>query len=206
LLKNLEISKKLNDKTGEARATYNLGNIYQSKGKHMGRFTYNDSADMDISEFSNIIKDELMKAVFYYKQTLSLVSGKDRAAEGRTYGNLGNNYYLLGDFEAAIDCHKKRLLIAKEFGDKAAERRAYSNLGNALIFQGKHNEAADFYLKAMNIARTLGDKAIEAQSYYSLGNVYILLKDHAVAIDFYLRHLQIAQLLLDRIGESRAYW
>lgn len=31
----------------------------------------------------------------------------DPAAQGRTYGNLGNTYYLLGDFETAIAAHEK---------------------------------------------------------------------------------------------------
>lgn len=31
----------------------------------------------------------------------------DKAAQGRTYGNLGNTYYLLGDFESAIAAHEK---------------------------------------------------------------------------------------------------
>lgn len=31
----------------------------------------------------------------------------DRAAQGRTYGNLGNTYYLLGDFETAVAAHEK---------------------------------------------------------------------------------------------------
>ena len=31
----------------------------------------------------------------------------DRAAQGRTYGNLGNTYYLLGDFEKAVFAHEK---------------------------------------------------------------------------------------------------
>lgn len=192
-------------KSGEARALYNLANIYQAKGKFMGRLTYNDR-DPNNSEFSNEIRDVLMKAVYYYNETLKLVSNKERSAEGRTYGNLGNTYYLLGDFESAIQCHNERLKIAKEYGDRAAERRAYSNLGNAHIFQGKFNEAADYYLKAMNVARALGDKAIEAQSYYSLGNAYTLLQDYSISIDFHLRHLQIAQALEDKIGECRAYW
>jgi tetratricopeptide (TPR) repeat protein len=113
----------------------------------MGRLAYHDERDPNNGEFSNEIKEVLMKAVYYYRETLKLVSTKDRAAEGRTYGNLGNTHYFLGDFEAAIECHQQRLKIAKEYGDKAAERRAYSNLGNAHIFQGKFNEAADFYLK-----------------------------------------------------------
>jgi G-protein signaling modulator 2 len=201
-LRNLEMSQKANDLTGEARAFYNLGNIYQSKGKHMGRLLCN----RDPTEFPQEVKDVLMHAIDYYRKTLDLVHNKDRAAEGRTYGNLGNTYYLLGEFEFAIECHSERLKIAKEYGDKPAERRAYSNLGNAYIFMGKFTEASEFYLKAMNVAKVLGDRAIEAQAYYSLGNTYTLLQDYTIAIDYHLRHLQIAKQLMDRIGECRAYW
>lgn len=31
----------------------------------------------------------------------------DKAAQGRTYGNLGNTYYLLGEFENAVAAHEK---------------------------------------------------------------------------------------------------
>jgi G-protein signaling modulator 2 len=111
-------------KTGEARAFYNLGNIYQSKGKHMGRLLCN----RDPSEFPQEVKDVLTHAINYYRlvfysvklkkidffnffffirKTLELVHNKDRAAEGRTFGNLGNTYYLLGEFELAIECHSE---------------------------------------------------------------------------------------------------
>lgn len=50
-------------KTGEARALYNLGNIYQSKGKHMGRLLCN----RDPTEFPMEVKEVLMQAVNYYR-------------------------------------------------------------------------------------------------------------------------------------------
>lgn len=31
----------------------------------------------------------------------------DKAAQGRTYGNLGNTYYLLGEFDNAVAAHEK---------------------------------------------------------------------------------------------------
>lgn len=31
----------------------------------------------------------------------------DRAAQGRTYGNLGNTYYLLGNFRDAVASHEQ---------------------------------------------------------------------------------------------------
>ena len=38
----------------------------------------------------------------------------DRAGEGRAYGNLGNAYQSLGDYQKAIEYHEKHLKIAKE--------------------------------------------------------------------------------------------
>ena len=54
----------------------------------------------------------------------------DKAGEGRTYGNLGNAYGSLGDFQKAIEYHERNLKISKEVGDKAGDGRAYFNLGN----------------------------------------------------------------------------
>lgn len=46
----------------------------------------------------------------------------DRAAQGRTYGNLGNTYYLLGSFRQAVASHEqvgyntKTTLLSKHIG------------------------------------------------------------------------------------------
>ena len=125
----------------------------------------------------------------------------DRAAQGRACGNLGNTFYLLGDFQTAITFHEQvsayilplylqqvrvlhcfvsqlfqRLSIAREFGDKSAERRAYNNLGNANIFLGEFQVAAEHYRKTLQLAKQLRERALEAQACYSLGNTYTLLK------------------------------
>ncbi len=47
---------------GEARALYNLGNVYHAKGKHAGR-----SAQQDPGEFPPDVKEALSKAAQYYE-------------------------------------------------------------------------------------------------------------------------------------------
>ena len=49
--------------------------------------------------------------------------------EGRTYGNLGNAYESLGNYQKAIEYHEKRLKIAKTLDDRVGKGRAYGNLG-----------------------------------------------------------------------------
>nr|XP_057929500.1 G-protein-signaling modulator 2-like isoform X2 [Doryrhamphus excisus] len=199
--RHLDITRATCDKVGQARALYNFGNVYHAKGKSI---CWSGTEPGDFPEEARIA---LRKAAQYYEANLCVVKELgDRAAQGRTYGNLGNTYYLLGDFETAVAAHEKRLLIAKEFGDRSAERRAHCNLGNAHIFLTQFEVAAGHYKRTLQLARLLKDKAVEAQACYSLGNTYTLLQDYERAIDYHLKHLVIAQDLNDRIGEGRAYW
>ncbi|XP_077439412.1 G-protein-signaling modulator 2-like isoform X3 [Vanacampus margaritifer] len=199
--RHLDITRAMCDKVGQARALYNFGNVYHAKGKSICW------SGTEPGEFPEEARIALRKASQFYEANLCLVKELgDHAAQGRTYGNLGNTYYLLGDFETAVAAHEKRLLIAKEFGDKSAERRAHCNLGNAHIFLSQFEVAAGHYKRTLQLARLLKDKAVEAQACYSLGNTYTLLQDYERAIDYHLKHLVIAQDLNDRIGEGRAYW
>ena len=47
---------------GEARALYNLGNVYHAMGKHAGRTTHQDPG-----EFPPEVKASLQKAAEYYE-------------------------------------------------------------------------------------------------------------------------------------------
>lgn len=200
--RHLEISREIGDKLSEGRALYNLGNVYHAKGKQAGRVGQHDPG-----EFSEDIRQCLQEAVRYYEENLELMRElEDSAAQGRACGNLGNTFYLLGDFQQAIYYHNERLKIAKEFGDKAAERRANSNLGNSHIFLGEFEKAAQHYKRTLVLAQELGDREVEAQACYSLGNTYTLLRDYPAAIEYHLWHLGIAQQLKDRVGEGRACW
>ncbi|KAM9439565.1 G-protein-signaling modulator 2-like isoform 2-T2 [Clarias gariepinus] len=198
---HLDISTDVGDKVGQARALYNFGNVYHAKGKSIC------SNDTEPGNFSEEINKAFIKAVEYYEMNLCILKELgDKVAQGRTYGNLGNTQYLLGNFCNAVASHQQRLLIAKEFGDLAAERRACCNIGNSYIFLGEFEKAADHYKRALQLARQLRDRAVEAQACYSLGNTYTLLQDYERAIDYFLKHLIIAQDLGDRVGEGRACW
>uniref|UniRef100_H3DCW6 G protein signaling modulator 2 n=1 Tax=Tetraodon nigroviridis TaxID=99883 RepID=H3DCW6_TETNG len=199
--RHLDIASDISDKVGQARALYNFGNVYHAKGKSICW------SGAEPGDFPEEVMTALRKAAEYYEANLSIVKELgDRAAQGRTYGNLGNTHYLLGNFRKAVASHEQRLLIAKEFGDRAAERRAYCNLGNAYIFLGEFEVAAEHYKRSLQLARQLKDRAVEAQACYSLGNTYTLLQDYERAIDYHLKHLIIAQDLNDRVGEGRACW
>ena len=82
----------------------------------------------------------------------------DWAGEGKAYGNLGNAYLSLGDYQKAIDYHEKRLKIAKEIGDRIGEGRGYVNLGSAYWSLGFYRKAIEYHAKHLKIpVESLGE-------------------------------------------------
>lgn len=46
--------------------------------------------------------------MYIFRANLTIVKELgDRAAQGRTYGNLGNTHYLLGNFRKAVASHEQ---------------------------------------------------------------------------------------------------
>uniref|UniRef100_A0A671LXC8 G-protein-signaling modulator 2-like n=1 Tax=Sinocyclocheilus anshuiensis TaxID=1608454 RepID=A0A671LXC8_9TELE len=169
--RHLDIARELSDK-----ALYNFGNVYHAKGKSICW------SGAEPGDFPEEVMTALRKAAEYYEANLCIVKELgDRAAQGRTYGNLGNTYYLLGNFRDAVVSHEQRLLIAKEFGDRSAERRAYCNLGNACIFLGEFERAAEHY------------RIGEGRACWSLGNAHTALGNHDQAMHFAEKHLEISK-------------
>ena len=93
------------------------------------------------------------------------------------YGNIGNALDSLGQFNEAIEYHKKDLQIAQQTGesrpirlqhflsveifvfagDKAGEGMAYGNIGNALDSLGQFQEALEYHKKDLEIAQQTGE-------------------------------------------------
>ena len=64
----------------------------------------------------------------------------DRDGECRAYCDLGNAYLSLGQFDKAIEFHRKALNIALELGNRAWVGAAYANLGNAYESLGQFQQ------------------------------------------------------------------
>ena len=130
---------------------------------------------------------------------------KNRASEGKAYGNLGNSYHSLGDFQNAIEYHKKDLAISKEVGDKNGEGCAYGNLGNAYRRLGDFNQALYYHKLRHNIAKEAGNRAGEGRAYGSIAGVYVSMGNFKEAINYHKEDLRIAEEVGDRAQVGRAY-
>ena len=129
----------------------------------------------------------------------------DRGGEEAAYGNLGNVYQSLGDYQKAMGYHEKQLKIAIEIGDRGGEARAYGSLGNVYQSQGDYRKAMEYQEKQLKISTEIGDRDGEGKGYGSLGNAYHSLGDHRKATGYYEKNLKIAKEIGDQGEEGRAY-
>ena len=95
----------------------------------------------------------------------------DRALEERAYGNLGNAYHWLGNFQKAIDCQKESQSFAKDVRDRSLEGTASGNLSNASCLCN-FQRATEFHKQHLSIAKEVGDRAAEGHVYGNLDNAY----------------------------------
>ena len=150
--------------------------------------------------------ERVYKAIQYHEKHLKIAKEiGDRAGEGGAYGNLGNAYQSLGDYQKAIEYHEKHLKIAKEIGDRAGEGTAYGNLGIAYQSLGDYQKAIEYHEKHLKIAKEIGDRAGEGRAYGNLGNAYQSLGDYQKAIEYHEKYFKIAKEIGDQAGEGRAY-
>ena len=129
----------------------------------------------------------------------------NRAGEGKAYGNLGNAYCCLGNFQKAIEYQERSLKISKEVGERAGEGRAYCNLGNAYQSLGDFQKAIEYNERHLQICRETGDRAGEGGAYCNLGSAYKSLGVFQKAIEYHERHLKFSKELGDKAGEGKAY-
>ena len=154
-----------------------------------------------------IILGDYRKALESHEKQLSVAQEvKDEAAEGRAYGNIGDDFSHLWDFKSAIDNYNLQLRHAKEVGDKAEEGDSYRNLGKAYCQLSEFNRAIDFHNLHLAIAKDLGDKFEEGRALGNLGTVYAALCDFKKATDCHTLHLRVVQEEGEKVDEAQAYY
>jgi tetratricopeptide (TPR) repeat protein len=97
-------------------------------------------------------------------------------SEHELWNELGNLYFLSGEYQQAVYAYKRSIQLEGSFG------RPYSNLALAYVQQGKYEEAIDLYRRSIELLAEDQEKAI---SWNRLGNVFRHLKDYKQAVVAY---------------------
>ena len=98
------------------------------------------------------------QAAAYYKKTLQCINelfgeGAVVVEAGKTLNNLGNNYRMTGEYEAAVECYNQALAIYKQLQQCTLDI-AYTLENLGILYQDylkDNNEAESYYRQALDI-------------------------------------------------------
>ena len=75
----------------------------------------------------------------------------NRNGEALIYGNLGNLFQLLGQYDKAREYQEKALAISIEIGDRNGEATSCRNLGALFQSLGQFDKAQEYQEEAMAV-------------------------------------------------------
>ncbi len=175
---SLQLSQKLNYKTGIALSKLNYGTIYHIKG-----------------DYVNAEKNYL-EAVDLFKQL------KRENETAKCYNNLGNLYQLKSDYEKALNYLLLCESISEKIGNKKGISDAELNIGNIYMQKRDYQIAINHFNLSLNITKQINDITSQAQALNNLGATYRLMNRLDTALTFYQNSLLLRKKLNDKIGTA----
>jgi tetratricopeptide (TPR) repeat protein len=184
--KMLNISHKIGNRKLEGIASSNLGDFYQYIGNYTEAIKYHWKSLIIAREFSAHVE-----------------------AVGHSLGNLGLDYYYLGDLAVAFDLFEQNYNLAQNIGDQRGEIAALGNLGLIYGRQKNYLKVIEYDQKASEVQsrmKNYGKQGIEdwyqGIKWANLGNALGKLQRYPEAFEVLQKSLKISKNIGDREGES----
>ena len=124
--------------------------------------------------------------------------------KGRAFGNLGDCYDALGDYEEAIKCHEQCLAVALKTKSLRDQEHAYRGLGQSHRCLGNLQQALVCFEKRLVVAHELDNTSAKAQAYGELGQLHSVLGNFEQAVSCLEHQISIARQLGDRQVEAES--
>jgi tetratricopeptide (TPR) repeat protein len=211
----LELSEKLKDEKGKARALKLMGigcailgnlqkaiqfsekamEVYEKTGDEINTANCLNTIGNVYNNLSNYYKAlEYHSRALEIRRTLGQKSGISASLN-----NMGLVYNNQGNFDRALQCYLESLKIDEEMGDKIGVSQSLNNIGLVYDNLGNNESALKYYLQALKIDEAIGNKRSIANCLHNIGNVYDNLKQPGKALEYHER----AKKYREEIGDKR---
>lgn len=170
----LKLSRKYNDRKGEASALRNISIGYWTLGKHAEALEY-------CREALKIFKE--------IKHTTGTVM---------SLSTIGTIYGQLGDNAKALEHLLQGLEIAEKSGEDIDITALLNNTGMAYKDMERFPKALEYFERALEIDTKSGNKSNVAFGLYNIGTVYAKQNNNKKALEYFLKALKIRK----EIGEN----
>lgn len=206
-LESLKLAEKIGDKKGILGATINVGGVYFNKvatgdkaleyllralalAEEAGNKETLGIASENIGEiyFAN---NKFDSSIYFFKKSLSALGDGPNSAFA--YNGLGKVFREKGDFDKALDYHKKAIAIAEKVNEEQLTQ-CYLGIANVFIKKGDYNSAFTYYRKAEDVAQNQKAYPDLKDLYSQMAIAYYKVKDYDDAFEY--------QTKLDRIKDT----
>src|SRR4029077_10659945 len=124
-----------------------------------------------------------------------------QSSAARILGNLGWSYFVMGDYENALDLAQQAEESFENAGSVGNQINWLINIGKAEYYLREYAAVEEKSLKALALARQLNEKVAIAQSLNNLSNVALVNKQFDAAEKYNLEALEISRLVKDHSDE-----
>lgn len=214
----LALATKLNYHIGMARASNNVGYVYDNRGEVLLALEYyteslnlrrqiNDKKGIAVSlnNIGNIYtrQGNYKKAMEYSLTSLKMFEeAKDSFAIAIAQNNIAGLFMEDGNAILAINYHEKSLRIREKLKDYTGVVQSLNNMANIYGEQGKTDRATEYYLKSLKICESTGNKTGMAQAYNNIG---YLFSDNKKSLDYYYKSLDLYKQVGSKEGIGTVY-
>ncbi len=84
---------------------------------------------------------------------------RDKSGEATVLNSMGLTCDCLGEYNRALDCYQKVLIISQAVRDRNTEARSLNNMGLDYQNLGDFQKALQYCQKALGITREIGERA-----------------------------------------------
>ena len=188
----LKIAERLEDKIEEARSRGNIGNAYRSLGDFKEAIEYHNGE----LEIANTLTNGATGDTKYQTQGLEILID--------AYGNLGTDYFCLGDFSKAKEHHLKETSEADELNDKELIGKANCRLGTDYYCLNNFLEGKKCHKIHRDYASEMKDMKELGLAYGNIGIGFRKIGEFQKAKDCHEEELKIAKETGNKAGEVKS--
>jgi len=219
--KGINLSKKINYKTGIADGLVQTGHAYFFKGKFIQaqqNFDEAISIYKGLNDNKGISKCYMLygrmynllakfKLAFTYLNLAIDINKRTNNEQGVAdgYKNSGIVYWSEGQLSTALDYYYKALFIDIKLNNKAAAAANYNDIGQVLQTMEMYPKALEYYKKALKIFQEAKDLNAVGTVEENIGEVLLAEKDYDRAITYIFKAIKIANEQDDKDGLSSVY-
>ena len=177
---------------GNANGLISLGNIYARLGRYKKAIGYQEEAIQILLKMrKEAARGQRQKKTIKKALEQENITIQREKFLGIAYGNMGQTYNELKDYEKGIRLSLEALQINKKSGDKFEEARNLLNIGNAYGQSGAPKKSIEYCEESARISIEIGNKQCECSSYGVLATSYMTLGDVATSKRYYQMSIDI---------------